>query len=246
MTTITQKIKTTAADLAKAKAVEQQIEQAIAALPRTGSDTGADAQTLRIARETAAADLALASVGAGDLEQAKANLQAAESAQLQADEIARGQAATLAGLQRKLDLASVEVQQLTKVHKAAQADYILERMKEADAKYVNLAASITQEMARIKACRSLLIDYGHAAMPGNGELVDFLAMGPISAGIACDRYNAQGGGFGCRFLPRHDHASEVQFIKREIESLTGPEKTTPAAEKGPIARVLTALGKSAT
>lgn len=246
MTTIAQKIKATAADLAKAKAVEQQIEQAIAALPRAGGDTGANAQALRTVRESAAADVALASVGAGDMEQAKAKLHAAESAQLQADEIARGHAATLAGLQRKLDAASVEVQQLTKVHNAAQADCILEWMKDADAEYVNLATSITRTMARVKACRSLLIDLGFPAMPGRGELVDFVAIGPISAGIACDKYNAHGGGWGCRFLPMNDQSQEVDLIKREIDGLTQPEKTPPAAEKGPIARALSALGKSAT
>ncbi len=125
---------------------------------------------LRLAYETAAAEVALGSATKEQIDIARTNLEEASRRRDAAERAVAESAAIRAGLERKLSAADVEVVEASEQVRTFEVDYLKAELIAADKIYVTSALEVEAALQRIEACRRALGERKVHGFIGAGQI----------------------------------------------------------------------------
>lgn len=156
-----QTIQARSSDLEAAKAKVSQLEALLSSHGAVSATSADGLPAARSAYEDAVAARALGEVGDAEVTAAQQALIAAETRQREIAEQGRQDAAVIAGIQRRLELARGAQQAASVALTDAQDAWALSELERADAAYVEAATAAASAAARVETLKDFLQSRGH-------------------------------------------------------------------------------------
>ena len=239
--TIAERLRSTAAQLARAVAAHEKIKKTLADTPVPTTVSDEQLSELQTAFEAASADLALGEGTPAAVEDARRALTEAHAARQVASLSSNHEAALRAGLEHKLADAEAEIVRLSADARKAEGAYLVEEMAKADVKYLKAALELDQALHRMHACRMALMS--REQQPAQGfirvpQQITFWALGPTSFEYALGLKpmlpgNDPGTAWNRHLQPRWDHGQDQEAIDVELAEAS--------QDRGLLARVRAAI-----